>query len=99
MRLLHLDEALDRAKIIAEVQIARRLNAGKHPLGKLRHCRPVRPGLQGGPYGNAIRGAQAVAGEPTTRRIQRTYYLKSASMHSQQSGEKSAGNATPVLKL
>ena len=37
MRLLHLDEALDRAEIIAEVQIARRLNAGKHALGKLRH--------------------------------------------------------------
>ena len=27
MRLLHLDEALDRAEIVAEVQIARRLNA------------------------------------------------------------------------
>src|SRR6185437_12435876 len=37
MRLLHLDEALDRAEIVAEVQIAGRLNAGKHALGKLRH--------------------------------------------------------------
>ena len=41
MRLLHLDEALDRAEIIAEVQIAGRLNAGKHALGKLRHRRSL----------------------------------------------------------
>ena len=59
MRLLHLDEALDRAKIITEVQIARRLNAGKHALGKLRHFFAWgSEGPEGGPYGNAGRAAQ-----------------------------------------
>src|SRR6185437_7875546 len=38
---LHLDEALDRAEIIAEVQIAGRLDAGKHALGKLRHSSAI----------------------------------------------------------
>ena len=41
MRLLHLDEALDRAKIVAEVEIACRLNAREHAFGKLRHRRPL----------------------------------------------------------
>src|ERR1700733_1241563 len=44
---VQVDEPLDRAKIVAEVQIACRLNAGKHALGKLRHLRPVRAGIIG----------------------------------------------------
>ena len=37
MRRLHLDEALDGAEIIAEMQVAGRLNAREHPLLELPH--------------------------------------------------------------
>ena len=63
MRLLHLDEALDRAEIIAEVQIARRLDAGKHALGKLRHRRPPRPGIVRAAL--MATGAEAAQGDRT----------------------------------
>jgi hypothetical protein len=41
VRRLHLDEALQRAEIIAEVQIAGRLHAGEYAFGELRHI-PLR---------------------------------------------------------
>ena len=37
---LQLDEALERAEVIAEVQIAGGLNAGKHQFGKRGHLDP-----------------------------------------------------------
>ena len=37
MRALQFDEFDDRAEIIAEMQIAGRLHAGKHPLNEMRH--------------------------------------------------------------
>ena len=37
MRRLHLDEALQRAEIIAEMQVAGRLHAGKYAFGEVRH--------------------------------------------------------------
>ena len=36
--LLQLDEALDRAEIVAEMQVPGRLHAGKHPLLERRHA-------------------------------------------------------------
>jgi hypothetical protein len=43
MRLLQFDEIHDRAEIVAEVQIARRLDARKDPLGKSHNQVPVCP--------------------------------------------------------
>ena len=43
MRRLHLDEALERAEIIAEMQVAGRLHAGKDALRELGHGRKQFP--------------------------------------------------------
>src|SRR5436309_600958 len=62
MRLLHLDETLQRAEIIAEVQIAGRLHAGEHAFGDFFHVGPLsqpasRRKVQG--VGEASGGASA----------------------------------------
>ena len=63
---LHLDEALERAEVIAEVQIAGRLHAGEHEFGRTSPLSlAATEGTEGAAYGNAAkeRKRPATAGD------------------------------------
>jgi hypothetical protein len=66
MGLLHLDEALQRAEIVAQMQIPGRLYAGEHQFRKFRHFGPRRVLDEPRPYRNRSGPAQ---GDGETRSL------------------------------
>ncbi len=74
--LLQLDEFDDGAEIVAKMQIAGGLHAGKDALGEVRHVMRRLRGQVGGSYGNA-RARRASAHVPAHARAHKIKRLKS----------------------